>query len=232
MIGAATITVISPERARSLLGPRERGNERTDLSGGSRTRVPDRRTDNEALLPRVAAGDQEAVRQFIARYSNLIWSLALRMCLNKSDCEEAVQEIFVELWEKADRFDSSLGAEATFVSMITRRRLIDRQRRSSRRDRAFGLIEDLDFAGGAESRGESLASSDEVNLAKAAMEDLREEQREVLNMAICRGMTHEQIASTLDMPLGTVKTHARRGLIALRDRLAELGVTGVKGGAA
>src|SRR5689334_2870619 len=84
-----------------------------------------------SLLARVAAGDAAAVRECIAQYGGLVWSIARRFEL--SDAEDAVQEIFLDLWKSAARFDPSIASEATFIAMIARRRLIDRRRTRRRR---------------------------------------------------------------------------------------------------
>src|SRR5436190_14026687 len=83
------------------------------------------------LLGRVAAGDEAAVRECLARYGGLVWSIARRF--EPSDAEDAVQEIFLDLWKSAARFDRAVASETAFVAMIARRRLIDRRRTRGRR---------------------------------------------------------------------------------------------------
>ncbi|HEY1068798.1 MAG TPA: sigma-70 family RNA polymerase sigma factor, partial [Pirellulales bacterium] len=85
----------------------------------------------DVLLPRVAAGQPSAVDECLARYGGLVWSLARRHTNNTSDAEDAVQEIFIDLWRSAARFNPQAASEATFVAMIARRRLIDRRRKQS-----------------------------------------------------------------------------------------------------
>jgi RNA polymerase sigma factor (sigma-70 family) len=177
-----------------------------------------RRTVADSLLQRVARGDKEAVRTCIERYSGLVWSLAQRFCRQRADAEDAVQEIFISVWENAGRFDPSVATETTFVAMIARRRLIDRRRRQLRRREGApppsGVLEPV-----APSEG-SLELSDEARRAAEVLRDLRPEQREVLQMALVYGRTYEEIAVCMRLPLGTVKTHARRGLMRVREVLA------------
>src|SRR5829696_165972 len=74
----------------------------------------------EPLLHRIAAGDSAAVEEFLDRYGGLVWSLARRFTSNRQESEDAVQDVFIELWRKAPRYDASLSSEATFVAMIAR----------------------------------------------------------------------------------------------------------------
>ena len=84
------------------------------------------------VLHRVAAGDRAAVRECLARYGGLVWSLVRRSTSDAAEAEDAVQEIFVDVWQSASRFDPAVASEATFIAMIARRRLIDRARRRNR----------------------------------------------------------------------------------------------------
>src|SRR5438132_13118196 len=89
-------------------------------------------TTTEDLLPRVARGDGVAVEQCVDRYGGLIWQIALRFSATRADAEDAVQEVFIDLWKSAARFDPTRASETTFVAMIARRRLIDRKRAHDR----------------------------------------------------------------------------------------------------
>lgn len=172
------------------------------------------------VLPRIASGDPAAINACYERFGGLVWSLARRFCHNPSDAEDAVQEIFIDLWKSAERYDGSIASETTFVAMIARRRLIDRARRRQRRPPMPTLPEQA--AAPTESIGFEEMSED-VRLAAEAFEKLRPEQKQVLRLAIHHGCSHEQIATTTGMPLGTVKTHARRGLIKIREILRSQG---------
>jgi RNA polymerase sigma-70 factor (ECF subfamily) len=91
-----------------------------------------------SILEQVAAGDEKAVRACVSRYGNLVWSIALRLLKSRSEAEDAVQEIFVDIWRSARRFDPSVASEATFITMIARRRIYDRLRRADRRPETVG----------------------------------------------------------------------------------------------
>jgi len=178
-----------------------------------------RRRVTESILHRVAAGDPAAVPECMERFGGLVWSVARRYCPSATDAEDAVQEIFIDLWKSAARFDASIASETTFVAMIARRRLIDRSRRRARRPEAAMIVETIVVP--SEPMGERAAISEDARLATAALAQLRPEQQRVLQLSIFHGASHEQISRSTGMPLGTVKTHARRGLIRIRELLEE-----------
>jgi len=196
------------------------------------------------LLHQVASGDAGAVKELTRRYAGLVYALARRMCLNTSEIEDAVQEVFIALWQSAGRFDPAIAGEDTFVSMVARRRLIDRRRRATRRS-VEQATEDFSFTPAREAGGVGAGArdddpggsgagggiggggrelSDEARLAGELLAALRPEQQRVIQLAIGHGHSHEQISQILGLPLGTVKTHVRRGLIALREAMQNRGV--------
>jgi RNA polymerase sigma-70 factor (ECF subfamily) len=163
----------------------------------------------------VASGDNAAVREVMDRFGGLVWSLARRSCFNPADAEDATQEIFLDLWKSADRYDPSKGSETLFVAMIARRRLIDRIRKQGREPRMEN-VEDLGYelASADESDAETYA---EATLAAKAVEMLKPAQKKVLELGLLKGLSHSEIADATGMPLGTVKTQMRRGLIRVRE---------------
>ena len=178
----------------------------------------------EAVLARAAAGDAAAVEACLERFGGLVWSLARRFCRNAADAEDAVQEIFIELWRSAGRYDAAVASEATFVAMIARRRLIDRHRRRLRQPDLQPLPELLPLqAEGAHTR---IEQQPDVQRAARALLTLRPEQQQVLRLSVYGGLSHSEIAEATGLPLGTVKTHVRRGLIQLRESLGLAGTGG------
>ena len=171
----------------------------------------------QAILKRIAAGDKTAIQDCLNAYGGLVWSLARRMSPNTDDAEDAVQEIFIDIWKNAERFDELQSSETTFVAMIARRRLIDRLRYSNRRISA-GSLEDM-VAEPSNDSDKNLQISVEAREAARALESLRPEQRQVLQLSIIQGLSHQEISDATGMPLGTVKTHARRGLLQVREFL-------------
>lgn len=171
----------------------------------------------QAILQRIASGDGNAVQDCVDTYGGLVWSIARKMLRNSEDAEDAVQEIFVDIWKNAERFDETKSSETTFVAMIARRRIIDRIRYSTRRISADSLddvlLEPFTRA------DKDIQISIEAKQAAEAMRELRPEQQQVLRLSIIQGMSHQEIADATGMPLGTVKTHARRGILHVRESL-------------
>lgn len=171
----------------------------------------------EPVLGRVAAGDPEAIRACLARYGGMVYALARRYETSAGDVEDAVQEVFVDLWKSAGRFDATIASEATFVAMIARRRLIDRRRGRARRPRGEPLPElaaQIDPGAPPDVRAAAVQAS-------RALDTLRPEEKQVLVLA-CHGLSHGEIAQETGLALGTVKSHARRGLAAIRDALSDV----------
>jgi RNA polymerase sigma factor (sigma-70 family) len=169
------------------------------------------------VLPRVAAGDATAVRVCLERYGRLVFGMARRWLGSDADAEDATQEVFIELWKAAARFDPRAASELTFVAMITRRKLIDRHRRRAARPPEVGLPgplpDEVDLTPAWE-------LEDELARVRAVLAELPPVQQRVLLMALSDGVSHTDIAEQTGLPLGTVKTHIRRGLIYARERLA------------
>lgn len=171
----------------------------------------------QTILQRIASGDQAAVQDCLKSYGGLVWSLARRMLRNTEDAEDAVQEIFLDIWKNAERFDETQASETTFIAMIARRRLIDRIRHVQRRISADS-IEDV-LAEPSVRSDKVMQTNVEAREAAKALDQLRPEQRQVLQLSIVNGLSHQEIADATGMPLGTVKTHARRGIIQVREIL-------------
>jgi RNA polymerase sigma-70 factor (ECF subfamily) len=175
--------------------------------------------EQKTILERVAAGDQAAVQACIDAYGNLIWSLARRFLRNDADAEDAVQDVFIELWSSAGRFDRRVASETAFVSTVARRRLIDRLRQQTRRP-GMDSIDDEEFG---ELRHPSVPAEQEqateVEVVRRVLGTMDPEQRQIIMLSLYEGYSHSEIADELSLPLGTVKTRIRRGLIYVRDQL-------------
>ena len=174
-------------------------------------------SEEKPILERVAEGDQAAVGDFISRYGDLVWSLARRYLGNHAEAEDAVQEIFIEIWKNAGRYDRNVASEVAFISTITRRRLIDRLRQFGRRPG----MESIDDQIGANQPAVPTTLDDDAEVAQVerVLLGMEPKHREILSMSLYEGYSHSEIASALDMPLGTVKTRVRRGLMHVREQL-------------
>jgi RNA polymerase sigma-70 factor (ECF subfamily) len=171
----------------------------------------------DSVLTRIGRGEAGAVSACVDQFGPLVWALARRLSPTSADAEDAVQEIFLDLWKSASRFDPQQGSEKVFVTTIARRRLIDRLRRL----RKVPLSDDLDILdriGWADpgTRGEVCA---EAERAAQAVAGLSAEQQRVIGLAVLQGLSHSEIAAETGLPLGTVKTQMRRGLLRARAAL-------------
>lgn len=167
--------------------------------------------DGDILL-RVAQNDPEAMRTCIENYGGLVAGIVRRYLSSPCDIDDVVQEIFMEIWEKADRYDPGRAKEATFIGLLARRRSIDAVRKLSRQPDLKPLTEEMDLMMTTESSGMGV-DRDRVQLA---IKTLPARTRELFQMHFQLGMTHPEIAEKTNLPLGTVKTTLRRGLLELR----------------
>ncbi|KAA3605106.1 MAG: RNA polymerase subunit sigma-24 [Planctomycetota bacterium] len=176
---------------------------------------------DQDLLPLVAQGNCQAVEACLQRYRGLIWNLAKAFLRQHGDVEDATQDIFIEVWKSAHRYDSRRGRESTFIATIARRRLIDRQRRRQHRSPWLSLVGEEEAPANPDPQTAwTVELGEEVERASQALQSLQKAQRQVIKLAILEGRRQTEVADQLNLPLGTVKTHLRRGLKALR-RLLE-----------
>jgi RNA polymerase sigma-70 factor (ECF subfamily) len=174
------------------------------------TEVTEPTPEADPLLVRIACGDADAVGACLKRYGPLVWSVVSKAWKDAATIEDLVQEIFIDVWKSAGRFDPAKASEATFIATIARRRVIDRRRRLGRAPE-LELIEDHEVS--QEDAGLSNVDlGDEAQLAREALIDLKPDQRRVILMSVVDGLTHNEIATATGIPLGTVKSHIRRGL--------------------
>jgi RNA polymerase sigma-70 factor (ECF subfamily) len=175
------------------------------------------------LLARVASGDEAAVRECVDRFGGLVWSLARRWSVDPADTEDAVQEVFFDLWKSAHRYQPSKASDRGFVAMIARRRLIDRARKRDRRPKLESFPEGFDAPGEDQVVVEQIGR---VEKARAVLAQLSPDQRRVLELSLLEGLPHQEISDRTGIPLGTVKSHIRRGLKKARDIVAASEATG------
>lgn len=178
----------------------------------------DARVALKTILERISSGEKAAVKECIDAYGSLIWSLARRFLRNEADAEDAVQDVFIALWSSASQYDPSIASEITFISTIARRRLIDRIRKAGRQP----VTESIDNENNSHPQpalASRLEQSAEVEKVANVLDSMSPENRDIISMSLYEGYSHSEIAAHLELPLGTVKTKVRRGLIHIREQL-------------
>ena len=172
---------------------------------------------NESLLPLVAKGDGQAMKRCIDVYGPLVWSIVCRRISERIDAEETCQEIFTEIWQKASTYNPEVARETTFIGLIARRRSIDWQRKQSR----LPMLTDLESVPEASSVIPIAGTGLDREVLWKTLEQLPEKTRELFSLHFVKGMTHEEIVKETGLPLGTVKSRLRRGLIDARNLLKD-----------
>ena len=145
------------------------------------------------LLPRIATGDNHAMEECLDLYGNLVWSLARRMS-SSADADDAVQEIFLDIWKNAARFNRNVASEKTFVMMIARRRLIDRRRKLGREPQ-LQLLDEVALNSSKQDDADKLELGDEFVRATRCLEALQKEQRQAVELAVYHGLTSTNFCS-------------------------------------
>lgn len=180
-----------------------------------------RRREDASCLQRVAQGDREAMRECVERFGNLVWKIAAAG-VGRSCAADVSQEVFLSLWRSASRFDSTRGSASTFVSVLARRRVIDHHRRQESSLEVLNeeVVTNVD-SGVDQSSGfsDSIERSETATQVGKAIDALDPPKPKLLRMAFFDGYSHAEIALKTELPIGTVKSHLRRGLNAVREVL-------------
>ena len=170
--------------------------------------------EDSDLVRRIAGRDEAALGELYDRYSGLLLALSRRVLMDSSDAEEILQEVFLQVWNQAERYDRARSSVSTWLVLITRSRSIDRLRSRQVKDRTLQSLkqEKPDQHTSPTGLGSVLLSQRRQRLRRE-MQELPAEQRQVLELAFFKGMTQSEIAQDTGIPLGTVKT---RTLLAMR----------------
>ncbi len=174
------------------------------------------------LLRQVAGGDEPSFARLYDRFARPLFSVAQGILRDVSAAEEVLQEVFVQIWERAIRYDPQCGKPLTWAIVLTRNKCIDRLRAQQRRNRLNEMIEqtgDHRFMNASEPASHELQTRERVEAMRRAMKELPAEQRLAIELAFLGGLTQTEIAGRLELPLGTVKARIRRGMLQLRSRL-------------
>ena len=175
------------------------------------------------LLQRVGRGDRGSFEALYDRLAGVLFSSAYRVLNNQAAAEDVLQDVFVQIWEKAPLYNPALGKPLTWALTLTRNKAIDRLRSTQRRNRMQDdaqreseVFEQFDDR----SSFDAFASAETNQLVREAMDKLSEDQRQVIELAFFSSMTQTEIADHLSLPLGTIKARIRRGMIKLRDLIS------------
>ena len=184
----------------------------------------DRHERLAALLARTALGDRHAFETLYGATSAQLFGVSLRIVRDRGIAEEALQDAFVNIWHHAADYARAKSAPLTWMSAIVRNRSLDIVRRTREEpdvdDQLSATLVDESAAPAREAEDRARAHS-----LRQCLQELDAEQRQTIALAFFHGLTHSELAAHMRRPLGTVKTHVRRGLIRLRDCLARGGMT-------
>ncbi len=173
-----------------------------------------------ALLKRVSARDATAISELYDRHNRLLFGLILRILGQRGDAEEVLQEVFLAVWNRSDQFDAALGTPVAWLVRIARNRAVDRLRANAVRVRAVeaGAAEPP----AVESPEAHAVTSEQQRVVSRALKALPDEQRMLIEQAYFLGLTQSELAERHALPLGTVKTRIRTGMLALRQLLGPM----------
>ena len=184
-------------------------------SGGAASVGP----DLAELLKLCGRGDQSAFARLYDAVSSRVHGMAVRVVRDPAQAEEVAQEAFMEIWKNSGRFDPAKGSPLGWLLTIVHRKAVDRVRSaeaSTRRDQTYHhQNQPVDH----DSTAEAAQASMEARRVRGALQSLTTVQREALELAYFGGYTHTEVATMLDLPVGTAKTRIRDGLIRLRDNM-------------
>lgn len=173
----------------------------------------------EVLLTRIAGGDRMAFSSLYDEFAPRVLGLIRRLLIDHAQSEEVAQEVFLEIWQTASRFDANKGGASTWILTMAHRRAVDRIRSSQSgrdRDTKIGI---RDYAPEYDHVSETVEVKIEHERVKEAMTRLTELQRQAVTLAYYGGYSHSEVAELLSVPIGTVKTRLRDGMIRLRDEM-------------
>ena len=180
---------------------------------------PDDARADIALINRIAARDATAVADLYDHHSRLLYGLILRIIRDRSEAEEILQEVFVQVWTRADTYQVQIGPPVAWLVRIARNRAIDRLRASTVRART---IESTPLPPPVETPEGHAALTEQQRAVAQALNGLPGEQRQLIEAAYFQGLTHSELAERFTLPLGTVKTRVRTGMMTLRRQLQNI----------
>jgi RNA polymerase sigma-70 factor (ECF subfamily) len=171
------------------------------------------------LLRLSARGDETAFAQLYDQTSSRIFGLVLRVVRDPAQAEEVTQEVFLQVWRTASRYDEAKGSALSWLMTLAHRRAVDRVRSAEAAGRQDTTYHQSAHQVPHDTTAEAAETSMEGRRVRSALTELTDVQRQALELAYFGGYTHTEVASMLDLPVGTAKTRIRDGLIRLRDAM-------------
>ena len=181
-------------------------------------------TDAEALLGHVARGDERAFATLYDLVSGRVYGLVLRIVRDPAQAEEVTQEAMVDVWRRASSFDAERGAAITWVLTLAHRRAVDRVRSAQSAGERERRVAAREASVGFDEVSENVAVRLDHQQVRRCLGTLTELQKETVTMAYYGGYTYRQVADLLSVPLPTIKTRMRDGLVRLRDCLGVVAI--------
>ncbi len=175
--------------------------------------------DLAALLQQSARGDRAAFAALYDATAARVHGLALRVVRDPAQAEEVTQEAFLEIWRTASRYDADRGSAVSWLLTIAHRKAVDRVRSAEAASRRDSTYHHQNQTVDVDTTAEAATASLEARRVRTALGALTEVQREAIELAYFGGYTHTEVATLLDLPVGTAKTRIRDGLIRLRDTI-------------
>jgi len=167
------------------------------------------------LLPRIADGDRAALRQLYQATSAKLFGVCLRILSNRDESEDVLQEVYLTIWRRADRFEAGRASVMTWISTIARNRAIDRLR--ARGPLAYAdQVDEMEIEDGAVSADALMEAAQDADALGRCLGELDDRTETVIRTAFFEGVTYEALALRMEAPLGTVKSWIRRGLLKLK----------------
>ena len=172
-----------------------------------------------ALLTRCARGDESAFAEVYDLTARRVHGLVLRVVRDPAQAEEVTQEVYLQAWRTASRYDEQRGSALAWLMTLAHRRAVDRVRAAEAASRQDTAYHQRSHTVAHDTTAEAAESSMEARRVRSALAELTTVQREALELAYFGGYTHTEVATMLDLPVGTAKTRIRDGLIRLRDAM-------------
>jgi RNA polymerase sigma-70 factor, ECF subfamily len=171
------------------------------------------------LVVRLRQGNQTALKILYERYGALVYTLALKLLDRSDEAEDLTQDVFLNFW-KQEKFDPTRSKLSTYLCLVTRSRAIDKLRsRQSEQKSLQRLQQNTVPEADLPTSFDAVTAADEQRLVRASLDDLGDPQKQILELSYYRDLSQSEISKQLNLPLGTVKTHMRQGLIKLRQSL-------------